>query len=247
MHIRYFSIQRAYEIKCKIFLPEDQNVKSLIVGVHGFAGDKESSMLEQLAQECSINETALICFDFPAHGESPVQEDMLTIENCKNDLLDVLSHAKSLYPHASINIFSTSFGGYITLLCADRLEDFSLVLRAPAVSMPKILLENVLKISAWEFRKKESVVCGFEREIQLPYSFYEDLLQQENILKKEIRQRNLILHGDCDNIVPLLDILDFYKTQKNTKIIILKGTDHRFKKRGEIDKVIQVTRKFLNI
>lgn len=98
MHIRYFSIQRAYEIKCKIFLPEDQNVKSLIVGVHGFAGDKESSMLEQLAQECSINETALICFDFPAHGESPVQEDMLTIENCKNDLLDVLSHAKSLYP-----------------------------------------------------------------------------------------------------------------------------------------------------
>ena len=42
MHIRYFSIQRAYEIKCKIFLPEDQNVKSLIVGVHGFAGDKIS-------------------------------------------------------------------------------------------------------------------------------------------------------------------------------------------------------------
>lgn len=86
--------------------------------------------------------------------------------------------------------------------------------------MSKILLENVLKISAWEFRK---------------------------YFKKEIRQRNLILHGDCDNIVPLLDILDFCKTQKNTKIIILKGTDHRFKNRGEIDKVIQVTRKFLNI
>ena len=32
--------------------------------------------------------------------------------------------------------------------------------------------------------EKKNLLCVFEREIQLPYSFYEDLLQQENILKK---------------------------------------------------------------
>lgn len=247
MRITYFSIQRAYEIKCKLFLPETQEINTIIVGVHGFAGDKESSMLNQLASACSENGTALISFDFPSHGESPVQEDMLTIENCKNDLLDVLSYAKSLYPHASISIFATSFGGYVTLLCADRLVDLKLVLRAPAVSMPKILLENVLKMNAEEFRKKGSVSCGFEREIQLPYSFYEDLLQQENVLEKEIFQQSLILHGDNDNIVPISDILDFGKIQKNTKINVIQGADHRFKKKGEIEKIVYTTKEFLNI
>lgn len=247
MNIVYFSINRDYEIKCKLFSPKNQDIKNVIIGVHGFAGDKESSVLEQLAFACSENGTALIGFDFPAHGESPVQEDMLTIENCKNDLLDVLSHVKSLYPYASISIFATSFGGYITLLCADKLEDFPLVLRAPAVSMPKILLENVLKISAGKFRKAGFVVCGFERKIPLPYSFYEDLLQQENILKKEIHQRSLILHGDRDNIVPLSDILGFCKMQKNTKLEIIHSADHRFKNTGEIEKIIRYTKNFIYI
>ena len=91
MRITYFSIQRAYEIKCKLFIPETQEINNIIVGVHGFAGDKESSVLDQLASACSENGTALISFDFPSHGESPVQEDMLTVENCKNDFLDVFN------------------------------------------------------------------------------------------------------------------------------------------------------------
>ena len=79
MRTSYFSINRDYEIKCKMFLPNHQNMKGVIIGVHGFAGDKDSSMLEQLAQTVCLAETGLVCFDFPAHGESPVGEDMLTI------------------------------------------------------------------------------------------------------------------------------------------------------------------------
>lgn len=66
MQTRALSIFRAYEIKCKLFAPDDLEVKHVIVGVHGFAGDKESSMLERLATDCSPNGVALLCFDFPA-------------------------------------------------------------------------------------------------------------------------------------------------------------------------------------
>lgn len=245
MDVVYFSIKRDYEIKCKYFSPENNELKNIIVGVHGFAGDKESSMLEQLALACTENNTALLCFDFPAHGESPVSEEMLTIENCKRDLCKVMEYVSCKYPGANLSLFATSFGGYITLLCSDSLPDVPIVLRAPAVTMPKLLLENVLKISAEDFEKKRFVECGFERSLKLPYSFYEDLMGQEDIMKKEIRQPNLILHGDCDDIVPLSDIISFCKMQNSTKLEIIHGADHRFKNVGEIEKIIRCAKKFL--
>jgi predicted alpha/beta-fold hydrolase len=59
MKIEYFSLKNKYEIKYKLFLPEDA-VKNVIIGVHGFAGDKESSMLEKLANALSEKNTALL-------------------------------------------------------------------------------------------------------------------------------------------------------------------------------------------
>ena len=58
MKIEYFSLKNKYEIKYKLFLPEDA-VKNVIIGVHGFAGDKESSMLEKLFFE--PGEVSLSC------------------------------------------------------------------------------------------------------------------------------------------------------------------------------------------
>jgi len=247
MRIEYFSVKREYEIKCKIFLPENQDAKNVIVGVHGFAGDKESSVLKQLAFACSGSGTALICFDFPAHGDSPVTEELLTIENCKRDLCAVVDYTLYNYADANISIFATSFGGYIALQCAEIYTDLPMVLRAPAVTMPRLLLENVLKISEADFEKAGFVECGFERQIKLPYAFYEDLIQQENVIKKKIEQPSLILQGDCDDIVSISDVMEFCKIQSNTQLEIICGADHRFKNVGDIDKIIFYTKKFLNM
>ena len=77
-----FDISDDYEIKCKLFLPESGVIKRVILGVHGFAGDKESSMLSRLAESAVLAENALICFDFPEHEESAQSVDSLTIANC---------------------------------------------------------------------------------------------------------------------------------------------------------------------
>lgn len=247
MQINRFSITRKYEIKCKAFLPENEEPKHVIIGVHGFAGDKDSSMLKRLANTVCKSGGALICFDFPSHGESPVGENMLTIENCKRDLLAVVEYTEGKYPKAQKSIFATSFGGYIALKCASHLCDFSLVLRAPAVTMPKILLDTVLKISAENFRKAGTVRCGFERLLDLPYSFSENLNAQESVYGIKLNLPTLIIHGDLDNIVPPGDVFDFAKTQDNVNLEIINGADHRFKNRGEIEKVIDLTMDFLNI
>ncbi len=247
MQINRFSITRKYEIKCKAFLPENEEPKHVIIGVHGFAGDKDSSMLKRLANTVCKSGGALICFDFPSHGESPVGEDMLTIENCKRDLLAVVEYTEGKYPKAQKSIFATSFGGYIALKCASHLCDFSLVLRAPAVTMPKILLETVLKISDEEFQRLGVVECGFERKMRLPYSFSRDLWKEESVYDITLSLPTLIIHGDCDDIVPPADVLDFVKDRENVRLEMIPGADHRFKGRGEMEKVIELTKSFLNI
>jgi len=242
-----FSIYRKYEICCKLFTPDNETVNNIIIGVHGFAGDKDSSMLETLAKEVCRKNTALICFDFPAHGCSPVGEDNLTVKNCKNDLRAVIDYASSKYPDAKKSVFATSFGGFITLLLADELADFALVLRAPAVTMPKVLLENVLNVSEEEFKKAGIIECGFERLLKLPYSFYEDLLLHECAMDNQLASKTLIIHGDRDNIVPLSDVEAFVASQSNVSLEIMRGADHRFKNVGEMEKAVELTIRFADL
>ena len=240
-----FSIFRNYEIKCKLFAPEDGDVKQVIVGVHGFAGDKDSSMLKRLANACT--ECALLCFDFPAHGKSPATEEYFTIENCKADLLFVCDYAREKYPNAKKAIFATSFGGYITLHSLDKLSDFLPVLRAPAITMADILVDNVLKVAVSDFSNAGRIICGFERKIDLPFSFYTEMRALPSLLRDFQGREMLIIHGDLDDIVPPPVIYEFAEKNSSVTLKIINGADHRFKNRGEIDTVISYTKDFLGI
>lgn len=247
MRIQNFTIQRTYEIVCKAFLPETPHIRHVILGVHGFAGDKESSMLRKLANELVEHEAAVICFDFPAHGESPVHEAELTVENCKKDLLAVARHIEEQYPDAQKSVFATSFGGYIALLCSHQLPAYRYILRAPAITMPDLLLTNILQISEDAWKAQTYIECGFERKIKLPYSFYGELQAQEPLLKRPFQRDIHIFHGDQDDIVPLDIALSFANMNKNTEVTIIKGADHRFKHTGEMERIVAKTMQILGI
>lgn len=245
MIIKYFDIEREYPIKCKAFLPDD-SVKMFILGVHGFAGDKESSMLFELAKAVVSEGGAVICFDFPAHGDSPTDESKLTVENCKSDLLAVAKWAENAYPIAEKFVFATSFGGYISLLAADNMTGYKLMLRAPAVTMPKVLLEAVLNLTANQFKKAGVIECGFERKIRLPYSFYQDLVCYD-LYEKNYDNPILVIHGDKDDVVPIDDVVRFCDNRKNTSLVVIDNADHRFKKAGEIERVVCTAARFMEI
>ena len=69
---------KSQKIDAKIYLPAGE-MKEIIIACHGFAGDKESSAIEALADEMNRNNVGVICFDFPGHGKSEVDADKLTI------------------------------------------------------------------------------------------------------------------------------------------------------------------------
>lgn len=226
---------KRYSIPCKIFMPDAQ-VKKIIIGVHGFAGDKESSVLFALAEQLVKNEGALICFDFPAHGKSEALDNQLRVENCMQDLLDVADYVRDKFPQKEYGIFGTSFGGYITLLCGDKLREFKKVLRAPAVTIAESFVEKIIPVSKDEFLKQGGALCGFERKMYVSVKFYEDLLKYKiQIPQEEI----LVIHGTEDDIAPFADVKNIADKHPNIKLIPVIGADHRFKKEGELEQILE--------
>lgn len=236
-----------YKIPIKEYKPT--KVEKVIIACHGFGGDKESSAIELLAQKLIKEDTLVIAFDFPAHGESEANGKEFIIENCINDLISVEEYIKKEYPHTPIGIFATSFGAYITLLKINKYENnyFSIVLRAPAICMDEIFINSILREDIEQFKQRGYTILGYEKELIVSYKYYEDLIKNKlfNIYNKN--EELLIIQGTNDDMAPIEDSIRFIKS-KNTKGKIEKilGADHRMKKDGELEKAINIAIEYIN-
>lgn len=90
-------------LDAKIYLPT-KNIKEVVIGVHGFSGDKESSVLLALSKKLTANNIVLITFDLPCHGEND-NSNPLDLNSCIQSFGKVLDYAKTTYPSTSISIF----------------------------------------------------------------------------------------------------------------------------------------------
>lgn len=165
--------------------------------------------------------------------------------DCTADLLAVAKWMREQYPHAEKAVFATSFGGYIALLCAEALPEFTLILRAPAIRMPQVLLEAILHTTPEVFAAVKTMSCGFERSITLPYRFYEELAANDPFIA-EYTQPMLIIHGDKDDVVPHADSVAFCNRHNHASLVTVRGADHRFKKDGEVEEIIRAACSFLD-
>ena len=236
-----------YNISTKSYLSQE-SPKETIIAVHGFAGDKESSAITSLAEKMLDDNTMTVALDLPGHGKSEVDGDYLTLDNCFNDILTVENYYKEKYPDANVDYFVTSFGAYLLLLLISKKNCLyhRIVLRCPAIAMDKIFVNAILNDSLDEFEKNGYTIVGYERELKVNYSFYKELIDNQIFdIYQANKNKILIIHGDQDDTAPITDSIAFMK-KYNTKMEIIKGADHRFKKEGELDKVVELARKFYN-
>ncbi len=224
-----------YDIPCKLFVPPFGKPTGIVIGVHGFAGDKNSSVLTQLALALHKEEWGLVCFDFPAHGDSEAPDEALRVENCKRDLLMVVSWVTAHYPDASCGLFATSFGGYITQLCTKELTGIRKVLRAPAVTMAATL-ENIVAPIGREDLLKNGAVCGFERKMHVSGAFYRDLLDHPFPIPNEPL---MIIHGTADDVIPYAAVKRLSELCDNICLITVEGADHRFKRPEDLPTILR--------
>ena len=230
-----------FDIPVLMYLPDDEANK-VIIAVHGFLGAKRSRVIKAVAERLTRQHTAVITFDFPCHGESRTTERDLTVENCMDALMAVADFAEKSFPHVyDFGIFATSFGGFITLNAADRLQeqlgDYNMVLRAPAVKMDKSLL-RIMNITEEELAQKGQVECGFEgdRKIMVSYDFYKDIKAHDVYYDND--RAFMIIHGDKDTIVTQEEILGYIGLNADVVYAPVKNATHTFGNPGDVEKIV---------
>ena len=232
------------QVPCKVYEPGYGEISRVIIGVHGFCGDKDSSVIAAVGEEMGFYHTATVSFDLPGHGESPVPARSLNLQSCHASLMAAVDLAVELFPYAKEwCLFATSYGAYVSLLAMDELSEklghIKLVLRAPAVRMAETFL-TMCRCSEEQLLHKGRVVCGFERKMELPYSFYEELTTHNAMAGYDMPM--MILQGDQDDIVLPRDVEFFRLLNEQAKLVMFPGTDHRFKGEGELDMIVDLAR-----
>ena len=232
------------QIPCIIYEPDFSDVDQVIIGLHGFGGSKDSSVLAAVAEEMYFYRTATITFDFPGHGESTIPGQSLNLRSGRESLLAVVEYARELYPHVEkFGIFASSFGAYVALLAMDDLMALvgrpKIVLRAPAVRMNKTFLK-IARTDEAALLKKGRVVCGYERNMEIPYSFYEELLKNNCVADYDMPM--MILKAELDEMVDGEDVEFFRLLNGKSCLVTMPGAGHRFDHEGELDMIVDLTR-----
>ena len=222
----------------------DFEIRRVVLGVHGIGGSAMDDIQTSIAEEMEFFSSAVYRFDFPAHGESPLDDTFFSLKNCQEALLAVAKHAKESYPEVEdLCIFATGFGAYVTLTCVDDLLDLpgklKLVVQTPSVRMHETLLA-IKKISKATLQAMDRIRFNAERPFDVTYDFYEELENTPALVTYPIPM--LILHGEQDSVIRMEDIQNFARINDQSKLVIIPGTTHRFLEEGAWDMVLDLTR-----
>lgn len=234
-----------WAIPCKVHTPDFGTVRRCIIGVHGFCGHKDSLVLTSLADELGFFGAAMVCFDFPAHGESPMTDRELSVDNCLNTLCAVADWVNDHYPGVEKCLFATGFGAFISALALEELVNkigpVRLVFQTPDFRMADSLLA-IKNLTREEFHKQGRVMVGRpgDRKMEVPYSFYEDL--RSNIVYHDYQMPILLIHGEQDEVIPTEDLLHFRRINEQARLVVIPGADHQFRGEGQWDMVVDLTR-----
>lgn len=229
----------------------DNKPQEIVVGIHGFSGDKESSVLIELAKHLNKNGVALITFDLPCHGENDNSEP-LKLQDCLDSIKNIFDYVKENFKNIPISTFATSFGGYLLLNHLSKYKENlnKVILRAPAVYMADVVENIILPFNNLTTQDLEhSVNLGFEKQLIINKQFLNDLKVNDLEQQAKTKEYLYIIQGRKDDIVnPENNKLFFEKQYQNQhKFVWFENADHRFKKPGELERIILETLNILNL
>ena len=181
---RYFDINElGLSVRCKLYCEDVHDIRRVAIYCHGFGGHKDNRAAETFAHRVCAKwkGTAVIVFDWPAHGDDARKN--LVLAECDTYLRLVIEHARATYETDELYAYGTSFGGFLTLkYIADHGNPFrKAALRCPVIDMYSTMTSTI--ITADELQKLnagKTVLVGFDRKVKIGKQFLDDL-QQSNI------------------------------------------------------------------
>jgi len=213
----------------------------IVVFVHGFAGDKNSSVVDAVATSLAKHGILSVAFDLPCHGEDELYESF-SLGRCFSYLNQVIDDAKTY--NLPISIFATSFGGFLTLnyLKNPKVVFKNIILRAPAIFMADILENKIVPEHGYDGLGATDIDLGYSLPILIGRNFVKEL--KENSLSDLRLDLDLnIIQGKKDEIVDYKENEKFLLAHitKPCKFYYFENADHRFKNAGELEKIVETT------
>jgi len=215
--------------------------KLVVIISHGFGSSKDSPTAGVIAAALSQYGIGAYAFDFPAHGDSPVDGGMLRIGNCTGDLAAVEAHVRELRPQAEIAYFASSFGAYINLIYLATGEPAGRrsFLRCAAVNMPAIIRRAAGPEHYAELEARGFVTLreGFARPLKITREFLADLDAHDvfQLYRPGLAELAMV-HGTADTAAPPEDARRFAEFA-GAALTEIAGADHGFRIPGGMDRV----------
>lgn len=196
-----------------------------VVTSHGFFSNKDSGKYKDIARGFCEKGMAVFRFDFRGFGESEGITEEITLTGRIQDLQAAMNLITE-EGFKKIGIIGSSLGGYVSILTAAKDRR----IKALATwATPIYLSELFSNKTVWKFQKflndmKNHDVTSSLRDIGCPI---------------------IIIHGSCDEQVPILHAKTMHRKAKQPKKLhIIKGADHRFTNTLHRRRAIELTLKW---
>ena len=212
----------------------------LLIVCHGFGSSKSSPMVQALERTMPEKGIGVLSFDFPAHGESPVDE--LRETWCIDDLETVEAYAASLAPQGEVDYFASSFGAFTLLnyLSARPHRGRKAMLRSAAVAMGRLA-------ESWAGEKERA---DMEKQgYFIPDYDYVRPMRVTPLFLRELKERDLfqvyrpgpteifMVHGGMDSVASPEDAREFAQRFGIPLLEIPQG-EHDLMGPGQLDRVL---------
>lgn len=237
-------------VKAKMFYIEEMKInKQIFIFCHGFCSGKGSNSIKIVANKLLQYGIPSISFDFPGHIDSVQGTDKLTVDVSISYINAVVDYVKNKYgENFKISFFAISFGAYILLnkLIGDESEYNNIVLRSPAFNMKDVFINCLLKEPFEQYKKYGKAKTGHGGKIEMPYSFYEDLMNNDLYNNYHEKRKILIIQGSLDDTAPIEDTYRFIENRPEMELIEIKNMKHHMEPE-EIEIVAETMVKRLNL
>lgn len=215
--------------------------KQIVLMAHGFGSEKQGHTPLFMTEGLKAAGFGVYGFDFPAHGDSPLTGDQLTMRNCVDSYAAVEARALELAPDAEILYFGSSFGAYTTLLyLATRPhQGKKAFLRSAAIDMPQL----IWRVAAEEGEAFQRDGCCeltyYNRPLKLTRTFCEDVNRYDifDLYRTGTAQLRMI-HGQQDSTASP-DAAQRFAREKGAELIMVPGAEHRLMEPGNPERALQ--------
>lgn len=223
---------------------EAQNLKTIIISVHGFLSSKTSFVVKEIMPILKENNIGLVSFDLPGHGER--KNEVLKVEDCLKSIKEVEDYVKGFY-FGPISFTGKSFGGFLMLryLQGNKNKYGKIILMAPALEQYKIwsvdILENGKELIESLVHGKNFDVGGMEVDASVLRDFFMfDIFSNIDQIGQDVK----LIYGTKDVTVSNENIIRLAKV-KNWQAYAVEGADHFYRREQDVKAVANLFLKII--